>query len=116
VRNQPTQLFELEQTATAIEQGALATRVAWLRVDALRRTGETEEAARRARELLAQPLWPSDLLPCHWLWIAHVALAAVGDPLAGQTLDRARAAYAETLADLGKLSGPAATFPMPDPK
>jgi DNA-binding SARP family transcriptional activator len=88
-------------------QPALAVRVAWWHVDALRRAGQVPAAAQRARQLLADGLWPVDLLPCHWLWIAQQALAAAGDPQAAEVAGRAQRAHAQTLADLGPLSGPA---------
>ncbi len=88
-------------------QPALAVRVAWWHVDALRRAGQVANAAQRARQLLADGLWPVDLLPCHWLWIAQQTLAAAGDPQAAEVTGRAQRAHAQTLADLGPLSGPA---------
>ncbi len=91
-------------------QHALAVRVAWWHVDALRCHGRVTDAWRRARQLLAEGLWPVDLLPCHWLWIAQQALAAAGDPLAHDVAIRAQRAYAQTLADLGPLSGPPAQW------
>jgi hypothetical protein len=109
----PQALLALEQRARAIEQGGLATRMAWYRVDALRRSGNAAAAALRARELLDQPLWPTMLLPCHWLWIAHAALAAAGDPQAPAVAARASEAHAMTLKDLGSLSGPPASWPGP---
>ncbi|MEY3251348.1 MAG: hypothetical protein RL227_321, partial [Pseudomonadota bacterium] len=102
----PQALLALEQRAWAIEQGGLATRLAWYRVDALRRSGNVAAAALRARELLDQPLWPTMLLPCHWLWIAQAALAAAGDPQAPAVAARASEAHAMTLKDLGSLPGP----------
>jgi DNA-binding SARP family transcriptional activator len=109
----PQGLLALEQRARATEQGGLATRLAWYRVDALRRCGEAAAAAARARELLDQPLRPTMLLPCHWLWIAQAAFAAAGDPQAPAVAARARQAHAKTLADLGELSGPPAQWPGP---
>jgi hypothetical protein len=93
-------------------QPALAVRVAWWHVDALRREGQAAEAAQRARRLLAEGLWPVDLLPCHWLWIAQQALAAAGDPQAVEVAGRAQRAHAQTLADLGPLSGPPPTWEL----
>jgi hypothetical protein len=109
----PQGLLGVEQRARALEQGCLATRVAWYRVDALRRCGDAAAAAVLAHELLAQPVWPTMLLPCHWLWIAQAALEAAGDPQAPAVAARAREAHEKTLADLGELSGPPAQWPGP---
>jgi DNA-binding SARP family transcriptional activator/tetratricopeptide (TPR) repeat protein len=111
--NDSEALLALEQRARAIEQGGLATRLAWYRVDTMRRGGDAVAAAALARELLEQPLWPTMLLPCHWLWIAQAALEAAGDPQAPAVAVRAREAHAKTLADLGALSGPPAQWPGP---
>jgi tetratricopeptide (TPR) repeat protein len=109
----PQALAAIEQRARAIELGHLAAQLAWYRVDALRRCGETVAAAALARELLNRPLRPTMLLPCHWLWIAKAALEAAGDPQAPAVAARAREAHEKTLADLGELSGPPAQWPGP---
>jgi DNA-binding SARP family transcriptional activator len=111
--SQAAALLEQEHAARVLQQGALATQIAWYRVDALRRHGQAPAAARLARELLEQPLKPMRLLPCHWLWIAQQALAAVDDPLAAEVGVRAQQAHALTLADLGPLSGPRAQWEPP---
>jgi hypothetical protein len=103
----------VEAELREIEQDAIATQLAWWRVDALRGAGDAAAAAALARELLAQPARPSLLLPCHWLAIAQAALAAVGDDDADVLAARARQAWSDTLADLGGLPGPPARWPGP---
>jgi DNA-binding SARP family transcriptional activator len=96
----PVRLAGLRQAAADCEQHALAARAGWWQVDALRRRGYAEAAGALARRLLAAVAWPSLLLPCHWLDIAARALAAVDDPQSEAIAARARAAHAQTLADL----------------
>jgi DNA-binding SARP family transcriptional activator/tetratricopeptide (TPR) repeat protein len=109
----PARLLAVEAELREIEQDAIATQLAWWRVDALRGAGDTAAAAALARELLAQPAWPSLLLPCHWLAIAQAALAAVGDAQAVVLAARAEQAWRDTLADLAGLPGPPAHWPGP---
>lgn len=114
-RDDPDLLRSLEDDLRALEQGAHATRLAWLRVDAMRRGGDAQRAAARTHELLAEALWPQWMLPCHWLGIAHAALAAAGDPRAAEVAARARAEHAATLRDLAPLRGPRAGWSAGEP-
>ena len=109
-RDDAQALHLLEQQARDLQRGALATRLAWYRVDALRRSGSAVQAAGRARELLAQPQWPSMLLPCHWLWMAQAALAAAGDPEAATVAQRALEARRQTENELAGETGPRAPW------
>jgi DNA-binding SARP family transcriptional activator len=109
----PARLLAVETGLRAIEQDASALRLAWWRVDALRGAGDAAAAAALARELLAQPAWPSQLLPCHWLAIAQAALAAVGDAHTPVLTARAEQAWHDTLADLADLPGPSQQWPGP---
>jgi DNA-binding SARP family transcriptional activator len=96
-------LVQIESAARGCEQQALAARVAWWRVAALRDAGDAPAAAYLARELLAQPAWPSVMLPAHWLRIAHDAFAAAGDGAEAAALGaRAQAAWATTCSDLAE--------------
>jgi DNA-binding SARP family transcriptional activator/tetratricopeptide (TPR) repeat protein len=111
----PARLLAVETELRKIQQDAIATQLAWWRVDALRCNGDAAAAAALARELLTQPAWPSLLLPCHWLAIAQTAMAAVGDGEAPELAARAEQAWRETLADLADLPGPPAQWLGPAP-
>ncbi len=96
-------LAEIERAARGCEQQGLAVRIGWWRVAALQDAGDAPAAARLARELLAQPAWPSAMLPAYWLRIAHDAFAADGDVAeAAKVGTRAQAAWAATCSDLAE--------------
>jgi hypothetical protein len=105
----PSVLAALQRRAEAIEQQALALRLAWWRVDALRLAGAGADAAASARALLAAPATPSQLLAAHRFAIAQAALAAAGDPEAAACARRAREALQATARDLGPRSSPGPT-------
>ena len=102
----PPVLGALQRRAEAIEQHALALRLAWWRVDALRRNGDRAEAAALVRTLLASAATPSQLLAAHRFAIAQAALAEAGDPEAATCARRAREALRATARDLGGRAGP----------
>jgi DNA-binding SARP family transcriptional activator len=102
----------LQADGEALEQDALAARAAWRGIQALLCEGHGTAAADAAARQLRRRALPTQLLPCHRLWIAHAALQAGGRVRQAATLlEQARQAHAAMRADLGTLSAPGLEAP-----